>query len=464
MKTLKKIAAVVLVLAVVASFATLFTVSAAATNLALTATVSANVHNLAAMPLSNINDGNKTTRSLTYAREVTSTQDGTMVDHVATIDFTFASAQNVNKVDLYADAEADKYGFRDVAIDVKLADGSWKRVAEVHDVTMTNGALQSMKFATVSTTCVRVLCNSTNQSANGATGNGTYAAFAEVEIYNDSAVTSADYTGIKSATVANTYIPLSRTNVAKGGTVTSVLSDQVTTYKLSNATDGAYDRTLTGPTDCAIVGFNANKLGDFNIVLPAAATIDSVNLKLCRMESTKRPKDIAIDVKLEDGSWKRVAEMHATGDINPVWGDETAKINYYLFHFEAVKATAVRVIGKCDGGNFRVNEIEVYEAIEGISYTKATVVNDASYYLVHAGIDTAAAGMEIPLTVENKPSTGTPSTGTPSTGTPSTGTPSTGKPSTSLPKTGDNTNAVAVMVALVAAGFVCAVASKARKA
>lgn len=159
-------------------------------------------------------------------------------------------------------------------------------------------------------------------------------------------------------------------NYALGKAVTA--SSQLGSYAASNATDGIYSSTASGTTSSAITSYSSG-LGYFNVDLGSATTINNVKVKLYTQVANERPRDLAIDVLLEDGTWKRVAETHAdaTKNIYDIYTSGTnyiSNINTLDFNFEPVKCTAFRVTANAIGtknmygssANFRVNEIEAY--------------------------------------------------------------------------------------------------------
>jgi hypothetical protein len=186
MKTMKKIAAVVLALAVIASFASLFTVNAAdPENLALTATPKSNITNFftdAGGSLSVINDGQTNGRTLGYWNSGNSW-----------FELEFDAVKTVNHVYVLQDAVQDK-SIRDFAVDVKLADGTWKRVAEIHhEANPGQGAKEHFYFSPVEVKEVRVIGN------NAYAVDPNFFSVSEIEVYNDPSVTEDMYTGIAKA-------------------------------------------------------------------------------------------------------------------------------------------------------------------------------------------------------------------------------------------------------------------------
>ncbi len=315
-------------------------------NYALDATVSTNSSNLdAAGPLTVINDGAVSGRSLTYADRGGDVAN----DNVVRIDFMFDSEKVVNNVNLYADGTEAKYCFKDVAVEV-LVDGKyWERVAELHDLSLTTSQKVPVYFAPVTTKGIRVVCDTSNQT------NITYASFAEVEIYNDSAITAEQYTGINAFTLANTEMAGSdSTNFALGKKVTSSNTNWslfAGTYPASFLTDG---NTHAGTANICAISNYVDGVASFTVDFEEAYVLSKVTLRLSQHENTLRPDEYAIEVYTENG-WVRVAS--APSNTNSTQS----------FYFAPVECTKVRVVAnnKLDAHsstNFRIVELEAFYA------------------------------------------------------------------------------------------------------
>lgn len=316
-------------------------------NYALTATISQTYYNYdEAGPIKNINDGKISNRSLSYANpgNVNTTDQTRIV-------FTFDTAKIINIVNLYADnCEANKYGFKDLAIDV-FSDGGWVRVAEIHNITVTNKQLVPVCFESISATKVAITVDTSNQV------NKTFASFAEVEIFNDTAITEKDYTGITEPTFENTKIArLSGKNYALGKKVKRSGND-IYFYKNFveyNATDGNVDHNTN--LGCAITDYYLGK-ASFTVDLGDETVINKVKVHLSVHEIKMTPHVFFVEVLTNKG-WLLVATK------------ENFANSYVLdFNFEAVEAYAFRVSGDRSGNeeaglekssNFRVVELEAY--------------------------------------------------------------------------------------------------------
>ena len=98
--------------------------------------------------------------------------------------------------------------------------------------------------------------------------------------------------------------------------------------------------------------------------------INKVEVTLSRWEIENLPKDVALEVKLEDGTYVRVAELH---DI------VYQGIRALTFYFAEQKAVAFRFIGNASrnasSGNFRLLELEAFY-YPGLPESKYTGVNE----------------------------------------------------------------------------------------
>lgn len=305
-------------------------------NYALTANVTASAANFdAAGPLAAINNGSTEGRSLTRAMDNS--------DHEVYITFDLGAATTINNVNLYADnCEAAAYGFKNVAIDA-LVDGQWVRVAQLHNLSVSNKELVPVYFAPVKATKVAVRVDTDGQE------NTNYASFAEIEIYNNPTVEEKDYTGFaKPASASYALGGFVSDNYALAGTAstnTSTRGNGGGMWEISKVNNGAttndfYYGYVSGPS-----GVNYSKNPYVQIDFDSAKTINSVNFFSCSSGEQKWFNDYAIDVKLTNGAWKRVAARHYSVEGKIVSGN-AQKVEFF---FETVEALAFRVT--CDVKN-----------------------------------------------------------------------------------------------------------------
>ena len=451
---MKKIAAVVLALAVIASFASLFTVSAAdPVNLAVGKTVTSNATCFAPAggKLENAVDG-KRDGSRTLCQ-----WNGANV----WIDVDLGSSQTVNKVVVVFDQYKDNGNLltvRDLAIDVKVSEGNYKRVAEVHyDAQPGSNSVHEFTFEAVETTAVRVTGNKANS------GSTTFFSLSEIEIYNDSSV-AAPYTGVNAAKDIETVIPKYQTadNLAKDATVTSNVRQYSGNDNAAHLNDGNRNSRCIG----FFQGHLTTSVLYYNLELKEAAEINTVYIFNDNTEDDLYAKSFAVDVQDEDGYWVRVAEYHGL--------EVTAKGVQYTISFETIKAKAVRVTAHADAlGRQSADQQDRIFSLAEIEIYKFNDVTEAEYAKVNKDDDIVIEeySPKRPANSGNEggneggsSNSGSTNSGSTNSGSTNSGSTNSGSSNKVPSKNGDNSNVVAVMVALVAAGFVCVAAAKAQKA
>lgn len=387
MKNFKKIVALIVAILVLVPFGSMFSTSAAAVNLAVNATASTGMNLLANNPVKNIIDTNPSDNNNNWAAV-------SYVDGLAWYQLDFATAQTVNKVLIFNNQET-AFTPADIAIDVKTSNGKWTRVAEKHDLESAssnsdkNSKYTSRNFYFAPVSDVKAVRVTANKNGNSKSNNFMVVSFC---VYNDSEVTSADYTGVTAGT-GNRVIPAlanEKVNLALDATVTA--NNILPQYPTTNANDGKGIAATAQNVSDAITQY-ANKIGYFQLDLKEASTVNNVILYSSVHELTYRPTDYAIDVKTTDGNWTRVAKIHnkaASGD----WGDSIRN-----FKFAAVdNVVSVRVTGNgtrnANSNNFRIAEIAVYNdtAIKEADYTGIATADNAAYDIPAIEIPGAGGG------------------------------------------------------------------------
>ncbi len=180
----------------------------------------------------------------------------------------------------------------------------------------------------------------------------------------------------------------------------SVIVGQKSVSGNSNMTDGNYAFTTNGYA--AVTMSNGLASWDFNFA--NAETINQVKLYYSNQESAKRPADYAVDVKLPDGTWKRVAERHNVvfDDVRIIDYDLDRNIKVYIpFNFESVSCTAIKITanGKRNANcnNFLLKEIEVLknDNLTSSDYTGTAADENALYNIAIPTSDNYALGRTV---------------------------------------------------------------------
>lgn len=287
-------------------------------NVALGATVAAN-DALAAYPVSRLTDGlidyDRTTETTGITRYNS--------NGIGYFEVALGTSADINQVKVFRTTwEADSFP-KDIAIDVKNASGSWKRVAEMHDIEAKLPHDLTFNFATVTNaTIIRV-------SANKARNSSSNFRVSEIEAYNTT-LTADDYTGVVKDATYN--IPEMRSDNLLLGKIATCTAGR-TTGTLSNLTDGKYKYRADGDVTCTYAhvtygAYNSDTLADhsayFEYSFDEATRLNSVKLYLCSVETNQWARDVAIDVQLEDGTWQRVS-----ADYNIKYGSTNVGGTYY---------------------------------------------------------------------------------------------------------------------------------------
>ena len=386
MKNFKRIVALMIAILVLIPFGAMFSTSAATANLAVNATASTGMNLLANQPVTNIIDTNPSDGGSNWAAV-------SYVDGLAWFQLDFATAQTVNKVSVFNNQEPNKAPI-DYAIDVKTSNGVWTRVAEKHNFGV--ASYRNFYFAPVSdVVAVRVTAN---KNGNSSSGNFMVVSFM---VYNESAVTSADYTGVTAGT-GNRVIPQQANSQPSGGQQGGAVANLAV-----NATPTAGSDLLANQPITNIIDTNPSDNGNnwaavkyvdglawYQLDFATAQTVNKV-LVFNNQETANAPADLAIDVKTTDGKWTRVAEKHGL-EVATAHTQKDSKYTSRNFCFAPVSnVVAVRVTanknGNSNSNNFMVVSLGVYNdsSVTSVDYTGVTA---GTGNLVIPAIDTPAGG------------------------------------------------------------------------
>jgi len=307
-------------------------------------------------PLSKLNDGN-TYVGVGYnggnVATIPMEADGT-----GYVNADFGSATTLNKVIIYfagtsAGVTAENVT-RDFAIDVKLEDGTWKRVAEQHLDAWTNWDAKKVTLCFDAVDVTDVCLKIKNHASS---------AIYEIEAFYDSTLTSANNTPIVSKDYTADAIPMPEyTNLLPSTTITANSEHYDGWYNIERP----ISRLIDGEK---YISYNAGKLmvtpygtngqACINFAFGSATFVNKVVVYLPGtsngVPTTNQVTDYAIDALLEDGNWVRVAEKHA---------DPYEKWDYYSheFYFDAVKCVNLRLTSINADGQTSASffEIEAY--------------------------------------------------------------------------------------------------------
>jgi len=274
------------------------------------------------------------------------------------VNFKIKTPAFMNKIVIYfaGSSVASGNAVTDYAIDVKLQDGSWKRVSEKHNDGYTNwdAYVETFIFEKILADEVRItMKNGKGQS---------YAGIYEVEAFFDASVSRNDFTKNESYDCTENAIPIPENKNILCGLVpeTGTYDDWYAVNRpLSSLTDGnTYYGVGYNLGETAAVPFSSDGLAYFSIPFSNVREINHVRLSLpgtSAVEMQNQPRDFVIDVKLQNGNWERVAKKSISKYEN--W--DAFLIDLY---FEKVYATELRItFSNKAGQSFAVlYEMEAY--------------------------------------------------------------------------------------------------------
>ncbi len=300
---------------------------------------------------SNLTDGNTDYNAETQHNAITRWNTATKMAHY---EIDLENTVKINRVGVFLTRWETNQLPLDIAVDVRMANGVYVRVAEMHNINYQGKEKLMFSFEEIDAVAVRVTGNCARNTSSG------NFRLMEIEVYHYPNMPEDLFTGVQKDADDKYNIPVPEpllTNVAAGKDVVAneTLNAGNVTYKAEFLTDGNKDYNAETQTNAITKWNNTTKIGYYEIDLGEAITINQVAVFLTKWQTEYLPLDMAIDVRLENGVYVRVAEMHGI--------DYTAKESI-TFSFEEVKAVAVRVTGNCARNtvseNFRLMEIEVY--------------------------------------------------------------------------------------------------------
>ena len=274
------------------------------------------------------------------------------------LQLNFAAPTTLNTVILLFDT-AEHMSVKDIAVEVLLPNGEFKRVAEVHLADQpAKGSELNLYFPTETSSSIRVI-------ANKAGSNSLYFSLSELKTRY---IAGATYTGITAGT-GDAVIPVTATNFALNQKVTSSntnWSSLADTFPTRYVTNGYAAKS----SDRAISNY-VNGLANFTVNYDKAYTINTIDLKLSHYEPEKRPDEYVAEVLTNDG-WIRVASVVPDKTTHEESGQTLANVNSVTFTFADMECTAVRVVANNKSGktdNFAIVEIETYRYNNVTEYT-----------------------------------------------------------------------------------------------
>lgn len=308
----------------------------------------------------------------------------------------FGKTTTFNQVSVFLTQWEKEHRPLDIAIDVRLSNGTYKRVAELHNIKYSDSKQITFSFETVQAAAFRVTGNA---SRNAKTSNFR---LMELEAYYYPNMPKDKITGVKKDSNAKYNIELPEPmmkNLAEGMEVKA--NKEVKGYEAIKLTDGF--KTYNSGTDkTAITGWiGKKKIGWFEVSFKNPTKINKVEATLSRWETANLPKDVALEVKLEDGTYVRVAEMH---DI------DYKGIRALTFYFAEQTAVAFRIIGNASrntsSGNFRLLELEAFY-YPGLPESKYTGVQEDENPLYNIKAEDLIGGGSTNTSGSATPSVGT---------------------------------------------------------
>lgn len=298
-------------------------------------------------------------------------------DGLAFVNFKLKTPTFLNKIVIYFAGSSAALGnaVTDYAIDVKLQDGSWKRVSEKHNDGYTNwdAYVETFIFEKILADEVRI----TIKNAKGQ----DYAAIYEIEAFFDNSIIRSDFTKNESYDCTENAIPIPENKNILYGLVpeTGTYDDWYAVNRpISSLTDGKnYYGVGYNLGETAAVPFDTNGLAYFSIPFDMEREINHIRLSLpgtSALETENQPRDFVIDVKLQNKNWKRIAQKSILKYEN--W--DACLVDLY---FEKVYATELRITFSNNAGqSFAIlYEIEAYynNCITAENYNSFDTVLDA---------------------------------------------------------------------------------------
>ena len=309
------------------------------------------------------------------------------VDGTAFVNFKVDSPIVLNKLKLYlaGSAVATDNAITDYAVDVKLSDESWKRVAEKHTDSYTewDAKVETLCFETVETTEITITFkNSKGQS---------FVAIYEIEGLFDESITPEDYTPFDSS---DAVLPMPTPVNVLAGKIANCSSGYNDWYAaerpVSKLTDEKYigsaaEMWAINYTDgYAYFEFAFDKLIAINKVVTSfpgsAAGVINTEANGDEPATICQIKDYAIDGMLENGSWVRLAERHIDSNNEAIdyYSDtvlfETQKVVKLRFTFANAYGQEWAAVREVEAYNDSTVTPEQYTEIDCKDFTEYAIV------------------------------------------------------------------------------------------
>lgn len=313
--------------------------------------------------------------------------------------FDFDALTKLNQVKLYLSTQETYMRPRDIAVDVRLSDGSWMRMAARYDIDYVHDNITNAKdgvvtdsrlefnFPAVECTALRLTSNRQRTRDINSSSSTYNWRLTEIEAYYTAGL--SDYTGIGDPDkTAYSINPLSECIPSRGQPATTD-----STHGGTKGLDLVTNNVWSGDQFNVLLYFNAGSNTVYvDIPFQQVSTINRVALYQLYEHTgsylKRNPRDVAIDVLTPDGEYVRVAERHNIPDPRTSTG--CTQTDYY---FPAMAALGVRITynkvqesGFLHGGTPLVSPAEIQADYK-------TTVTTAMY----TGIETATVeGSEIP--------------------------------------------------------------------
>ena len=277
--------------------------------------------------------------------------------------FDFSAATMLNKIIVQEKAGMEQSN--DIAIDVLLSSGGWKRVGLKYNIADTYQAI-SFTFSPVSVIALRITFGSARMG-NGGTD------IAEIEGYYDDTITKYDELQTPDNPdyeIEDTFVQM---NLLRGIIASSpnTVPFNETDRPVSNLTDGTGTNYSIGweaeyKSPAGTSKESGTNFSWFQFILPEEKDVNEVIVQM--HHNLYKTADIAVDVLLSTGGWKRVAAVY---DATSSYINSSAKITFSKERVLGIRVSAY------DG--FIATEIEAYYDESISSYTGIGTPQDSSH-------------------------------------------------------------------------------------
>lgn len=298
-------------------------------------------------PISNITNGTGTT--LTNDNNAWATPgrlDNMSGETYSWCRFDFTNSKKINKIVIQQHGGLNQS--KDIAIDVLLSSGGWKRVGLKYNIADTYHGIV-FAFETEEIISLQISFDNKRTGLDGTD-------IAEIEAYYDKNLTQYDVLQNCDDSEFEIKDSFESMNLIRGIMATSSNTDEWfnANRPISNITDGSGTVFSVGweAEYGEVASITANENTGYAWVkfeLPQVKKVNKIIIQQIEESSgIIRTKDFVIDVLLENHKWKRVTSSYDT---------EFTYSGFYLT-FEPEKALAIRIIGITDTLNLK--EVEVY--------------------------------------------------------------------------------------------------------